>query len=271
VALRRSLCLAAVGLAGLVVLLGLANCPRHEVNVQRIGVPEGAAGLLVSYVLQEKMALSGMQAVRYEQQILYDCCAATSQYALGSGHLDLAIMCPDAALALVESDQRFEIVGPVLVNGDVFVLASGHDLPVAVGISQKRENQRQMVRERFGERCVMIPMLHAVVPFVFARHEIDGVVVDITRALNLSGTLLPGSDSDRVTAVLVARSSSTTGDLYRQFLHNYEEAVRETAQPATLLRLLQSYLSANIGTGDMQVWQQMNVHFVSPSGSRQPE
>lgn len=241
--------------------------------MQRIGVPEGAAGLLVPYVLQEKMTLSGIQAVHYEQQLLYDCCAATSQYALSSGHLDLAIMCPDAALTLIESNQRFEIVGSVLVNGDVFVLGSDRDVPATVGISQKREYQRQMVHERFGKQSAAVPMLHAAVPFAFARHEVDAVVVDITRALNLTGTVQSGGDRnrDRVTAVLVARKSSASGDLYHQFLQNYEEAVRETAQPATLLRLLQNYLSPNIDMGDVHVWQQMNVRFVSPSSSRPPE
>jgi len=271
VRIARCLCLA-ISMAGLLALFGLVGLPQQSVMVRQVGVPEGAAGLLAAYVLQEKMAASGVRVVRYEQQTLYDCCAAASQYALGSGHLDLAIMCPDAARALVEKDERFEIVGPVLVNADIFVVRPDGREPSAVGISQKREYQRQMVAKRFGDRCETIPMLHGAVPFAFARHEVDAVVVDIVRAFNLSGTFYPGGGNGRdlVTAVLVANKSLTTDEHYQLFLRKYQDAVQEMAEPATLLRLLQTYASEHISIGDVNAWQQMNVRFVSPSASLPP-
>ncbi len=258
--------------AGLVFLVGLVDLPQQGVTVRRVGVPEGAAGLLAAYVLQEKMAASGLNVVRYERQILYDCCAAASQFALGAGHLDLAILCPDAARTLVEKDRRFEIVGPVLVNGAIFVVHPDSDIPAAVGISQKREYQRHMVTERFGKSCVAIPMLHAAVPFVFARHEVDAVVLDITRAFNLTGTFYPAGTGSRdlVTAVLVVKKTIKTDRQYRLFLQNYQDAVQEMAEPARLLDLLQTYAPGHISIGDVNKWKQMNVRFVSPSANLPP-
>lgn len=82
-------------MGGLFALFGFGtSLLKEDGELRRVGVPEGAAGLLAAYVLQEKMAADAAQVVRYEQHTLYDCCAAASQYALGSGHLDLAIIAP---------------------------------------------------------------------------------------------------------------------------------------------------------------------------------
>lgn len=259
-----------IGMGGLLALFGFGTALFKEGGeVRRIGVPEGAAGLLAAYVLQEKMTASSAKVVHYEQHTLYDCCSAASQYALGSGDLDLAIMCPEAARTLVEKDERFEIVGPVLVNADIFVVRPGREEPSAVGISQKREYQRQMVAERFGDRCEAIPMLHAAVPFAFAKHEVDAVVADIVRAFSLAGNFHPGgvNGRDRVTAVLVVKKTVKTDEQYRQFLRKYEDAVREMAEPERLLCLLQTYASQHISIGDVKLWKRMQVRFVSPSAS----
>ena len=257
-----------IGAAGLLALFWLVDSPRQEVAVRRVGVPEGAAGLLVAYVLQEKMAVAGLRVVRYEQQTLYDCCAATSQFALSSGHLDLAVMCPDAARALVAKDARFEIVGPVVVNADIFVVRPGDETPATVGISQKREYQRQMVADRFGPSCRATPMLHAAIPFAYARQEVEAVVVDIVRALSLTGSLHPGGNGrDLVTAVLVTKKTVQTDEHYQLFLREYHDAVEEMAEPAKLLRLLQTYASEQFSIGDVSVWKRMNVRFISPSAS----
>lgn len=259
-----------IGMGGLLALFGFGTALfKEDGELRRVGVPEGAAGLLASYVLQEKMAAGSAKAVHYEQHTLYDCCAAASQYALGSGDLDLAIMCPDAGRTLVEKDARFEIVGPVLVNADIFVIRPGGEEPSAVGISQKREYQRQMVAERFGDRCEAIPMLHAAVPFAFAKHEVDAVVADITRAFSLAGDFHPGgvNGRDLVTAVLVVKKTIKTDEQYRQFLREYEDAVREMAEPERLLHLLTTYASKHISIGDVKLWKRMQVRFVSPSAS----
>jgi len=262
-----------IGIGGLLALISSGTALLKENGeLRRVGVPEGAAGLLAAYVLQEKMATAVALTVRFEQHTLYDCCAAASQYALGSGNLDVAILCPDAARTLVEKDERFEIVGPVLVNADVFVIRPNGKELSAVGISQKREHQRQMVAERFGDRCEVIPMLHSAVPYAFAKLEVDAVVTDIVQAFSLAGDFHAGEVNglDLVTAVLVVKKAVKADQQYRLFLREYEDAVREMAEPEKLLRLLQTYASVHISIGDVNVWNRMKVRFVSPSASLPP-
>lgn len=246
--------------------VGLAS-HREDGEIRHIGIPDGSAGLLTRYVLQEKLGPHSVQAVRFEPHTLYDCCASTAQYAIGSGHLDMAIMCPDATRALLAKDNRFTVIGPVMLNSDVLITRPDADLrqPI-IGVSDKRDGQRQMVAERLGQSAKAAPMLHSAVPFAYARGTIQGAVVDITKVLHLPGDLNAAAARKQTsyTYVMVGRKNVRDSEQYTLFLSKYGEAVEEMEQPANLLRLLQTYESPNISMGDVLKWQKMNVHFTNP-------
>lgn len=259
------------GLAGVAMILmsfpaGLIS-NREESEIRHIGIPDGAAGLLVRYVLQEKLGEHSMQTVRFEPHTLYDCCASTTQYALGSGHIDIAIMCPDSAQALVAKDKRFKIIGPTMINSDVLITRLDVDLQHPdIGISDKREFQRQMVTKRFGDQATAVPMLHSALPFAYARGVIQGAILDITKVFCLEGYLDESAAKDRsiCTYVMVVNKTLQQSGTYTLFLENYGQAVKEMDNPHNLLRLLQVYESPNISMGDVLKWQKMNVRFTNP-------
>jgi hypothetical protein len=262
-------CRYAVGLAVILLafILTLAGNRRDDA-ISQVGITDGAAGLIASYVLQEKMGSHAIHTVRFESYTLYDCCAGAAQYALGSGHLDIAILCPDAAQALVAKDRRFEIAGPVMVNSDIFITRKGADLHAPdIAVSQKRAYQRQMVARHFGGHSIAMPMLHTAVPFAYARGMVQGAVVDIIKAFSLDGELTAATDQGRdiCTSVLVNKKSLKDSKHYQHFLAQYTQAVREMEDQKNLLRLLQTYVSAQITSGDVETWKKMNVHFTDPS------
>ena len=233
-----------------------------------MGIPDGSAGLLARYVLSEKMGTHAIQTVGFEPYTLYDCCASATQYAMGSGRLDIAIMCTEAARELVARDRRFEIAGPVMMNSDIFITRPNADLhEPAIGVSQKREFQRQMVLKRFGAKSRAVPMLHAAVPFAYARGVVEGAVLDITKAFNLEGefTSAAANGQDVCTYVMVTKKSLQGSSQYQYFLAVYGQAVLEMNDPNNLLRLLQTYVSADITIGDIEKWTKMNVRFTCPS------
>ena len=119
-------------------------------GIRRIGIPDGTPGLIVRYVLEDKLKTSAVKSVAFEPYTLYDCCAAATQYALGAARLDMAVMCPDAAQILVAKNRRYKILGPVMFNSDIIITQSGN-LPKAptVAVSQQRNYQRQMVKQIF--------------------------------------------------------------------------------------------------------------------------
>ncbi len=240
-------------------------------KIHYIGVPDGAAGLLVLYVLREKMADKKIEVVTFEPHTLYDCCASASQYALGSGHLDIAIMCPDAARSLVNKDNRFVIEGPVIINSDILIARNGADFKdAAIGVSQKRMHQQQIIARRIGDRGKAVPMLHTAVPFAFSRGVVNGAVIDITRSFELPGTPVPrGEDEQNIsTYVLVIKKSLVGNPDYLTFMMRYRKAVEEMKDKSRVLHLLRTYASAHITKGDVETWKRMNVHYTYPSISR---
>ena len=166
-----------------ILLLGFAKAWQKDA-ISYMGIPDGSAGLLARYVLSEKMGTHAIQTVRFEPYTLYDCCASATQYAMGSGRLDIAIMCTEAARELIARDRRFAIAGPVMMNSDIFITRPNADLhQPAIGVSQKREFQRQMVLKRFGAKSRAVPMLHAAVPFAYARGVVEGAVIRYNQGL----------------------------------------------------------------------------------------
>lgn len=236
-------------------------------EIRFVGVPDGAAGLLAHYVLTEKMAQHTIQAIQFEPYTLYDCCASASQYALGSGRMDIAIMCPDAARALIAKDNRFAIIGPVMMNSDIIIVRQDADLrdPV-IAVSQKRIFQQEMVADQFGDTAEAAPMMHTAVPFAYARGVVQGAVVDITKSFDLAGT--PVGQEKRstniCTYVLVSKKSLYESIQYQEFMERYADAVREIADSKRLLYILQTYASAQITMGDIKTWTKMNVHYTCP-------
>lgn|GEM_PF-687840 len=264
-----------IGLLALSVLFlfGLGKGCRQE-ETSYMGLPDGAAGLLARYVLEKKMATGAIQAHRFEPYSLYDCCTGASEYAMGSGRLDIAVMCVEAARELVAKDGRFAIAGPVMMNSDIFIIRSGADLRrPTIAVSQKRAFQFEMVRQRFGDESRPVPMLHSAVPFAYARGLVEGAVVDITRAFSLPGDFNPATDKDReiCTYVLVNKKALQGSSRLLNFLSAYGQAVREMDDADNLLRLLRSYVSADITIGDVEKWKKMKVRFTCPFNSPRQE
>ncbi len=260
-----------IGLAALLVifLLGFVKDWQKD-TISYMGIPDGSAGLLARYVLKEKMGTHAIQTVGFEPYTLCDCCASATQYAMGSGRLDIAIMCTEAARELVARDRRFTIAGPVMINSDIFITRPNADLhEPAIGVSQKRELQRQMVRKRFGAKSSAVPILHGAVPFAYARGVVEGAVLDITKAFNLEGEFSSAATNgqDVCTYVLVTKKSLQGSNQYQYFLAVYRRAVLEMNDPNNLLRLLWTYESADITIGDIEKWTKMNVRFTYPSTS----
>jgi hypothetical protein len=263
----------AISIAVLLVLFSLGFASRGKQNeIRYIGIPDGAAGVVVRYVTEKKVGGRAIRTIRFTPYTLYDCCASATQYAMGSGRLDMAVMCPEAARALVAKDQRYEFAGPVIENSDVLVTRPDIKAwPLDIAVSQKRRFQQQLVKQRLGPRGRPVPMLHSAVPFAYARCAVQGAVVDITKAFNLGGVLSPAAgrdDGGMITYVLVVKKKLRDKKHYHQFMACYAQAVREAQNRDALLNLLKTYVSDDITIGDVETWQKMNVYFTPPLSSR---
>jgi hypothetical protein len=189
-----------VALTSLLFLIGCTPVQSETESVLRIGIPDGVGGILASYTM-EKMG-DGAMAITP----LRDCCSSTAEWALSGDDVDAAILCPDAALSLIEKDNRYVIIGPFVANSDVVVIR-GEVKTGKIGIAQNHFYQAQIVKSLFGSQYEVTFLMPSALPYAYERGLIDGVVIDISPAGQLNGQRFSSRNEsgDFVTYVLATR------------------------------------------------------------------
>jgi hypothetical protein len=251
-------------MAGAVALLATRG-EEQSGSRMRIGAPDDTGGIIVHAILERKGVLPAEVVRAFDAYPLKDCCASTSQWALGSHGLDAAVMCPDAAERLLERDPRFEILGPCVLNSEVMLIRPGV-VARKIGLAQKRRYQERLVMEKFGAACAIAPMLPASLPYAYARGMVDGIVIDLLKGFSIEGEKIPvgGADEDVVTYVLVARKDFMTTALFDSFLGAWEEVVAALGDMDVLLQEIERYRRMPMTGREKQDWVNARVRFLCP-------
>lgn len=243
-----------------------APIEEKDTPVRFIGIPAGSPGLIIRYLADEKTDGNKVRAVTFSPYTLYDCCASATQYAMGSGRLDAAVMCIDAASALLKKDRRYMVAGPVILNSDVLVTREAPAFQeLSIAVSQNRAFQQKIIERHLGAMGRPVFMLHSAVPFAYGRGVVQGAVVDITQALNMNGQLFSatGDDGrDMVTHVMVIKKTLKDEKDFQQFMDRYEKAAVRMQDRENLFNLMKTYVSADMTMGDTDIWKKMNVRFI---------
>ena len=230
-----------------------------------IGAPYDSGGMIIHYLITAKKFQVAKVMDDFAMYPINDCCTSTSEWALSTDELDIALLCPDAAKELVEKDRRFEIAGPALVNSDVIVITPGIK-PQRVSFSQKRNYQKELVSRKFGPECAAVPMLSAAVPYALGKKAVDGAVVDILKGILLKGEKISsaGKDSDLVTYVLVVRKDFRKDPLYPRFMALLKEAVDELNTPGVLIKEVKEFKKIDLTVPEVEQWGQLKIRYVFP-------
>jgi hypothetical protein len=252
-------------MAGAVALV--ATRPgKRDPSKSVIAIPDDTGGLIVHHLLRRQQGLPfDARAVPFEACTVKDCCASTAEWALSGDLLDLAVICPDAAERLVQKDSRFRIVGPYLFNSEVLVLRSGTE-PQRLGVAQRRDRQRDLVRAVCPAGCELQPMLPASLPYAYERGIVDGVVVDFLKAASLAGERIPptGIEGDQATYVLVVRKEWEVSDRYRLFLEALQRAVTELEEPETLIGAVAAFRGISWTSRETDEWKRLKIRYAVP-------
>jgi len=259
---------------GAIVLLPLVICvillfSSREPNgpEMKIGVPDSAAALIISYIVNEKMARSAGILEKFSVYPTKDCCTTTAEWALSTGALEIAVMCPEAAQRLIDKDSRYEIVGPCAVNSDVVVVrnqnGSGHK---KIAVAYRRDFQKSLVERLFGRNATAVPMVSSAIPFAYEKRAVDGVVIDILTGFQLQGKMIPsfGENGNLVTYVLVVRKTFKENPFFRKFLDSYKDAVDDLSHDEILLTVAKSYGKREWSEEEVKQWKRMGVRFTLP-------
>ncbi len=257
--------LAAVAAAAMLLLVVLSAFPQREEDngKVKIGAPDDTGGMIIHYMVYEKGYKYAETQGAFEIYPVKDCCASTSQWALSTELLDLAVMCPDAAANLLEKDGRFEIVSPCLVNSDIVVTRPGLT-PQKIGVAQNRSHQEQIVSGVFGPEVATAPMLPAAIPYAYEKKAVDGVVVDALRGFTMIGEKIPAPAglSGHITYVLVANKSFKEDPRYHEFINMFQKSVEELNNPDMLLEEIRKYKNIDLTYEEVEQWNRLGIRHV---------
>lgn len=243
----------------------LSKKPRTQTaNSLTIGAPDDSGGLVVDYIVRKRMFKAGSVVSKWEKYPIKDCCTSSSEWALSTDALDMAVMCPDSAQGLIEKNPRFRVIGPCVLNSDVLVVRPGVDA-AKIGITQKRHYQEKLVEERFRGACTICPMLSAGLPYAYVRSIVDGIVVDVLKAFSVDGKRLSAREGkDLVTYVLVLRKGFENSPVYKRFMAAWAVALIELGDVAALKGEIEAYKGVRWTDRELEEWKRLGVRFVLP-------
>jgi hypothetical protein len=243
-------------------LTGCRTAQTADTSPIKIGAPQGAGGLLVSYAAAKIDAKTEVKPI-LEISPIRDCCSSYARMALSSRNLDAAVVCVDAAKSLIRKDDRYMIIGPCLVNSDLLVVHGDPDRAQTIGVSQDHLYQEVIIGNLPGPGKQAVPMASTALAYAYEKGDVDGVVIDIEEALKLSGTKLSsgGNNGDVITYVLVARKNLPG---LTKLVAAFSEAASDLNNSEKLQQVIAKYNSYPTDGEEAAQWITHNVRFIAP-------
>jgi len=238
----------------------LVSCTEKGEAI-RMAAPDGLCEVLARCLIQGGPSA---RAVPSEEVFpLMDCCSTTAEWALSADRVDVAWLCPDAVKALLAKDDRFLLLGPALVNSEVLVVREGAKVN-RIAYGTKREYQRAIIRERFGQACVALPVVPSALPYLYEEKAVDGVVIDVVKGISLKGRhlRLSADNRDVVTYMLVASKSFRRTKAFPQFIARLESEAAQLNKRDVLAEVLGKYKKGTLSHADCVA--SLAVRFLPP-------
>lgn len=143
------------------------------------------------------------------------------------------------ALHLVRANDDFEIYGPVVMNAEVIAYKKEIGNIHKLGIGQKREHLHKFARESYKQVSEVVEMSPISLPYSLEGGQIDGAVLDITKAILLPGfNFLPISKDDYISYSLVVRKDIIGTKDFEDFLTAYNNTIEELNKVETLKKYI---------------------------------
>lgn len=159
------------------------------------------------------------------------------------------------ALHLVQANDDFEIYGPVIMNAEVIGYKEDVESIHRLGIGHKREHLHKLAIESYRQVKEVIEMSPISLPYSLEGGQVDGVVLDITKAALLKDiNFVPLSKDDYISYSLVVKKNIIGTKVFEDFITAYNNTVQELNQT----EILKEYISMR-----EEFWQNKNIKFLS--------
>lgn len=222
---------------------------------------DDTAGALIRYVIESGDTAEEQDA---DAQQVGDCCGSNSQFALSTGDVDVAVVCPDAVQFLPDDGEDYYVAGNVAYDANVLVRKTQTDeVPATIGYMVNRKNQVKLLEERFGDASELKQMYASGLSYALETDAVEAVLLDAMTELALGYPFEQISRGDP-SSVLVVRKELLDDERFLRFIDSYNEAVTSLADDDELYRLLETYLGQDNGQNKEEVlsqWKEMGVTF----------
>ena len=226
-----------------------------------IAYGDDIAGLVLQKALQDlpaERADIGLDAIN-----MGDCCGSNAQFALSTGEVDVAVLCPDALIDLEETGKQYTVLGELVYDGNVLVRRpdSPSELSV-IGYMNGRDEQRQLLEEVFGTDKDLQPMFASALPYALENKAVDAIMLDAALALKLNYPTESISD-EVVTSIMIVQDELMSDVRLQELIAGYNETVQSLADEDVLLEMLCEYLETENKEEVAEVWKTVTVRFGS--------
>lgn len=238
------------------------GAPSHAVEEPLvIAYGDDIAGIVLQKALKDlpaERADIGLDSVN-----LGDCCGSNAQFALSTGEVDVAILCPDAVADLAETGKQYTVLGELVYDGNVLVTRpdSPEELKI-IGYMNGRDEQRVLLEQVYGENVDLQPMFASALPYALENQAVDAIMLDVSLAMKLNYPTKSISDG-MVTSVVIVQNELLPDPRLEELIAACNETVEALADEETLVEMLCEYLETENKKEVAAFWKSVTVRFGS--------
>ena len=238
------------------------SAPSHVVGEPLvIAYGDDIAGIVLQKALKDlpaERADIGMDAIN-----MGDCCGSNAQFALSTGQVDVAVLCPDAVQDLAETGKQYTVLGELVYDGNVLVTRpDSPDTLAVIGYMNGRDEQRELLESVYGQEVDLQPMFASALPYALENKAVDAIMLDASLALKLNYPTRSIS-SGEVTSVVIVQDDLLSDPRLEELVTACNETVGKLSDEAVLIDMLCEYLETDNQKEVADFWKSVTVQFGS--------
>lgn len=158
------------------------------------------------------------------------------------------------AVHLIESNEDFEIYGPLVMNAEVIAYQGELEKMKTIGLGKGRQDLQSVGKSTYPYIRDMLEISPYSLGYAVEQEDIDGAILDITKASLVPNVhYAPLADFDYISYVLVINKRVIGSDAFNDFILSYNKLADEFNNSNTLRQLV---------GGSNELWEATNIKFL---------
>ncbi|MGG7164930.1 ABC transporter substrate-binding (seleno)protein SaoB [Clostridium ihumii] len=133
-------------------------------------------------------------------------------------------MCSSKANEFVKSDNRFEIVSPVIQNSNLVVMKN--EKIKKIGVSEGRSYEKDIAKKMFKETFEIVELPSKSLPYAMEKGDVGGIVIDYLKSLEVIGERkIIDIGEDYNTFSIIVKKEIKDKEEFKRFISAYDSTI----------------------------------------------